>query len=161
VPCKPVTKTRMGFRKSPCFIGGNCYILATLPVVGAVCDSIETMRNNTLDGSDLGFLVNAVLIQVAVGENETILRTHPETSVTITASVEVNLLDGSAQIWEAAVDVGRSLLHLLGKAVVQAVGTSDGAMVLTWSDGTTIKVLNSWEHYESYTVAHGGSVFVV
>jgi hypothetical protein len=117
------------------------------------------MRNNTVDGANLDFLLGATLIQVAIGENETILRTHPETMVA--SNVEVKLPDGSTRVQEAAVEVGRSVLHLLGKAITQAVGTPDGALVLTWSDGTTIKILNSWEHYESYTVTHGDSVFVV
>jgi len=34
-------------------------------------------------------------------------------------------------------------------------------LVLTWSDGTLFRILNSWEQYETYTISHGQEVFVV
>lgn len=119
------------------------------------------MRDNTLNGTDLGFLVEAALIQVAIGENETILHTHPPASLMVTSNVEVTMPDGSTRAAEAGVELGRSLLHLLGKAITQAVASPDGALALTWADGTITNVLNSWDEYESYTVTHGDQVFIV
>jgi hypothetical protein len=43
-----------------------------------------------------------------------------------------------------------------GAAVVQP-----GTLRLTWSSGHVLDIIDSVEHYESYTVTHGDRVIVV
>jgi len=46
------------------------------------------MQNHSLDRTNLDFLWGVTLIQVAIGENEVLLHTHPEVAVTIESDVE-------------------------------------------------------------------------
>ena len=46
------------------------------------------MQNHSLDRTNLDFLLGVTLIQVAIGENEVLLHTHPEVAVTIESDVE-------------------------------------------------------------------------
>jgi Family of unknown function (DUF6188) len=119
------------------------------------------MRNWTLDGTDLGFLVGATLTQVAIGENETILHLHPDSTILIQSEVIIKIPGEEVSALETAVEVGSVLLPLLGKTVTEAVGTPRGSLALTWSDGRTVEVLNDSDQYECYSVTHGTDFFVV
>jgi hypothetical protein len=119
------------------------------------------MRNWTLDGTDLGFLVGATLTQVAIGENETILHLHPDSTILIQSEVLIKIPGEAVSALETAVEVGSALLPLLGKTVTDAVGTPRGSLTLTWTDGRSVEVLNDSDQYECYSVTHGTDFFVV
>lgn len=119
------------------------------------------MLNWTLNGVDLGFLIGATLIQVAIGENEIILHTHPPSTILIQSKVLITAPGETVTDLDAAVQVGTALLPLLGKTITEATGTPPGSLVLKWSDGTTVEILNDSDQYECYSITHGTDFFVV
>ena len=119
------------------------------------------MLNWTLDGTDLGFLVGTTLIQVAIGENETNLHFHPDVTILIQSEVLITAPGEAVNSLDASVQVGSALLPLPGKTITEALGTPRGSLVIKWSDGTTVEILNDSDQYECYSITHGTDFFVV
>jgi hypothetical protein len=111
--------------------------------------------------TDLDFLKGSQLIQVSVGENETILRFDPGISIMVASAVhliepgrtDANLCD--------AREVGSRLLPLLGDHIAAAVAIPPGTLRLAWSSGTVLEIIDSWDRFESYTITYGDRVIVV
>lgn len=111
--------------------------------------------------TDLSFFLGASLLQVCVGENEVIANLYSDISVMIASTVRVTRDDGKAEIFDDARAIGPALLPLLGREIQQATGTPDGTLRLTWDDGTTVEILDSYKEFESYTVRNGEDLIVV
>ena len=111
--------------------------------------------------TDFSFLKDATLVQVAIGENEVILRFYPQCSIMIASSVSIYAPGEPEALLEDARQIGISLLPILGTDIAGASAIPPGTLRLTWRSGHTLDVLDSWRDYESYTVTTGDRVIVV
>ena len=111
--------------------------------------------------TDVSFLREAPLIQICVGENEVILRLDPGISVTIESSVRLVSPGGEELISDESLQIAPAVLPLLGSTVADVSILPPGTLRLTWSSGHVLDVLDSVEHYESYTITHGDDVIAV
>ena len=117
--------------------------------------------NGLPDDIDLNFFVGANLIQVCIGENEVIANLDADISLMIASSVRLAVHAGEMKVCDDAKALGIALVPLLGHAVVEASGTVDGTLRLTWDGGTVVEILDSFKEFESYTVRHGAELIVV
>jgi len=110
---------------------------------------------------DLGFLADACLVQVCVGENEVILNFEPGISIMIAANVRLSRPEMLPELIEDSRVLGPALVSLLGDSVEGASVRPGGTLRMVWRTGAIVELLDSWEQFESYTVTHGDSVLVV
>jgi len=111
--------------------------------------------------TDLDFLTGSQLIQVSVGENETILRLEPDISIMVASAVHLIEPDGSDVNLTDAREIGARLLPLLGDQIVAATVIPPGTLRLSWSPGSVLEIIDSWDRFESYTITCGDRVIVV
>lgn len=111
--------------------------------------------------TDLSFLRSAALIQVCIGENETILNLHPRISIMIASSVQIVLPSGPPSTLEDPKLIGPAMLPLLGSPIAEVSIVPPGTLRLIWSSGHILDILDSWKEFESYTVTNGDTVIVV
>jgi hypothetical protein len=111
--------------------------------------------------TDLSFLQDAILIQVCIGENETILRLHPGVAIMIASNVRLVTPTGEEQTFETSIGFGSAVLSVLGDNVSSASVEPPGTLKITWSSGHILYIVDSWSDFESYTVTHGEDVIVV
>jgi hypothetical protein len=111
--------------------------------------------------TDLSFLKDATLIQVCVGENEIILNLHPQISIMFTAVVRLLNQGGEELVSEESLQLAPALLPLLGSTVADVSIVPPGTLRLAWSSGQVLDLIDSEEHYESYTITNGDKVIVV
>jgi hypothetical protein len=126
------------------------------------------VEERSLEGVDLHFLVRQALTQVAIGENEVILNSYASVQVStahvslmIASNVTVSTRESRSMTYEDAKSTGTAMLSLLGKQIVEAEGTAAGDLILTWSDGSRVEILNTWPTYESFTITHPAGIIVV
>lgn len=110
--------------------------------------------------TDLSFFHGAVLSQLCVGENEVILHFGDQLSLMIASAIEVKRGSKADELDDSRAQA-RSLLDLLGATVSAASVRSPGTTELAWSDGSVLRVRDSWTDYESYTITHDGDMIVV
>jgi hypothetical protein len=111
--------------------------------------------------TDLSFLKDATLIQVCVGENEIILNLHPQISIMFTGVVRLVSPGGDEMTSEESLQIAPALLPILGSTVVEVSFVPPGTLRLVWSSGHLLDLIDSEEHYESYTITNGDKVIVV
>ena len=112
-------------------------------------------------GVDLTFLLGAALIQVCIGENEVVLNFDSDVSIMCASTVRYTRVGGAAESLDDARDAGKVLVELLSAVIEGASGSTDGTLLLRWSSGGQVELLDSWKEYESYTVRHGETMIVV
>jgi hypothetical protein len=82
--------------------------------------------------------------------------------VTLSVQSEFELSDGASRARFAdPLFAAQRLVELIGSTVIQTEARHDGTLILIWSSAQTMTVFDSSEHYESYQVHNGGSVWVV
>jgi Family of unknown function (DUF6188) len=111
--------------------------------------------------TDVSFLRGSSLLQVCVGENETILNLHSRISIMIASSVSVVPPGGSESTFEEPRQLGPALLPILGSTVTDVSIVPPGTLRLTWSSGHVVDIVDSWKEFESYTVTTDDKVIVV
>ena len=117
--------------------------------------------------TDVSFLRGALLTQVCVGQNELILNLYPESpysqpvSIMFTAFARLVGPDVEELIAEESLQIAPALLQLLGSTVSSVSILPPGTLRLIWTSGHVLDVIDSEEHYESYTITNGNRVIVV
>jgi len=119
-------------------------------------------------GTDVSFLVGATLTQVCIGQHEVNLNlssgnpwTDPGASITVESAIRLVLPTQAEFTSDAPALIGPALLPLLGSAVSSASVIQPGTLRLAWTSGHVLDIIDSVEHYESYTVNHGDNIIVV
>jgi len=110
---------------------------------------------------DLGFLVEAQLLQVCTGENEVILNFDREISIMCASEIRSEAVGSLAVLFEKPREATISLVDLLGDVVASVDGAVNGTLQIRWSSGALTEFLDTWEKFESYTVRHGDLLIVV
>jgi hypothetical protein len=111
--------------------------------------------------TDLGFLESAVLTQVCIGENETILRFHPSVAIMIASNARIDSPGGEEVAFDSSINLGAAMLLDLGGHVTSASVEPPGTLKLALSSGKILRIMDSWPNFESYTVTNGEKVIVV
>jgi hypothetical protein len=96
-----------------------------------------------------------------VGENETILRLDPDISIMVASAVHVTEPGGTDVYLTHAREVGARLLSLLGDHIAAVMAILPGTLRLSWSSGSVLEIIDSWDRFESYTITNGDRTIVV
>lgn len=111
------------------------------------------------ENTDLGFLTGSALVQVGLGQNEIVLRFHPECSITIEGDYSV----GAEQLetFVSALD-GVAQLGLLIGGVVESYGISTQSdLELSFDNGGRLIAHNSSSTHECLQIVHKDRIWVV
>lgn len=110
---------------------------------------------------DLSFLVHATLLQVCLGESETIMNLEPGISMMIASVMVLEIAGEERREFDSTLDCARFLVPLLGQSIVGVDGQPDGRLTLDWSGDVRLEILDSYEEFESYTIRQGNTLIVV
>jgi hypothetical protein len=110
---------------------------------------------------DLSFLVDATLLQVCLGESETILHLEPGISMMVASVMILEIAGEERREFDSTADCAKFVVPLLGQSVVGVGGQPDGRLTLEWSSGARLEILDSYEEFESYTIRQGTTLIVV
>ena len=105
---------------------------------------------------DGGFLEGRTLEMVCFNQNQVYLHFGAE----ITIAIESAFSYRNAQLVSLPVHES-DLMGLLGASVSGVRGEENGTLVLLFDNGQALKVYDTSEQYESYTITHGSKVIVV
>ncbi len=100
------------------------------------------------------------LVQVCIGENETIFNFDDEVSVNVSSDFRIGTSNGG-NLFRTSVSAAAPAASLLGKAVKQAAHTAEGTLTLTFADESVLEIYESSRDYESYQLRISGSIYVV
>lgn len=123
--------------------------------------------NGLAADTDLTFLNEAQLEQICVGRHQVSINlvrpdpSDPPIYIAIESSVRFVSPAGEEFVSEESLEISPALLPLLGSTVTDVSILPPGTLRLTWSSGHVLDVIDSVEHYESYTIANGDTVIVV
>lgn len=112
-------------------------------------------------GTDFSFLIGVSLLQVCSGENEVILNFDEDLSIMIASNVSIRAPSNPLVVYDDARSLGAQLMAFVSETIADAVGSDDGALCLTWSNGVQMSLLDTWKEFESYVIRHGDQTFVV
>lgn len=112
---------------------------------------------------DLNFLSGREIEQIAIGSHEIIFAFDEDVSVTVYS--EFRFFDGQDEyIWTpepAGPQIAARTLSLLGAVIQNFKGRQDGTLLLAFSNGQRLIILDSSKEHESYDIARPGSTIVV
>lgn len=106
-------------------------------------------------------LVAAKLIQVCIGENETILHFDNGTSVTLECDVSLVVGRGSTKQLSGSVATGAALLPLLGAGILAVDRKTQRDLVIQFERDAIVTLHDSNEHYESFSIVNGAERVIV
>ncbi len=112
---------------------------------------------------DLSFLDGRQVEQVAIGIYQIIFGFDED--VRISAYSEFNYFDGREEwVWKpepGAVQIAARTLSLLGATIENFEGRENGTLLLVFSNGQRLILLDSSKEYESYDITRPGETIVV
>lgn len=111
--------------------------------------------------ADVRFLRLAEFESLTVSRHEVVLHLFPRISINVTAFVRLVSPDGEELISEESLQIARAMLSLVGSTVADVSIVPSGTLRSTWSSGHVLDLIDSEEHYESYTIQNGDQVIVV
>jgi len=108
-----------------------------------------------------GLLVAAKLIQVCIGENETILRFDNGTAVTLECEVSFGIGRGSVLKSFGAAETGKAMLPLLGAGVLSVTRLTWRDLAIQFERDAVVTLHDSNENFESFSIINGTEQVVV
>jgi hypothetical protein len=113
---------------------------------------------------DLSFLAGREVQHVSIGVYQVWFGFDDD--ITISAHSEFVYFDGqSERTWRpkepGAEHIAASTVALLGSTIQNYEGQPDGTLILNFSNGSRLTILDSYEQYESYTITRPGQTIVV
>lgn len=111
---------------------------------------------------DWNFLLGAKVEQIAIGEYNIQIRFFKDVSISTQGAfdhlVDGKLLSDAPELPKRAI----TLISLLGSKVENVTVENDRTLAVTFSNREAVKIYDSFERYESFTVNYpGGPVIVV
>jgi hypothetical protein len=111
--------------------------------------------------TDLSFLRGVELLQVCIGANEVILAFHPNVTITIEGTFQVEVPGSTAEVFDDARSSAASLVTLLEGTVKSVAWEESGTVRLDFTSGAALEIYDSQEHYESFQITHGAAIYVI
>ena len=112
---------------------------------------------------DLSFLRGRELIQVATGSFQVQFRFDEDVAVSVEA--ECRYFDGQQEwVWKqepSSPHVAARTVALLGASIRSFDSSENGTLVLTFSNGHRLTVVDSFKEYESYDITRPGHTIIV
>jgi hypothetical protein len=100
---------------------------------------------------NLDFLIGRELLLVCVGKYQVILNFHEDTSITLACDCQV-IPPLTDRVPAASLPAVINVLSLLGAKITSAKNIGNGDLALGFSEGVTLMIYDSDEHYESYDI---------
>lgn len=109
----------------------------------------------------LHFLVGQELSQMCVGIHEINLGFEPNCRIYIATDVAVGTSGANPVLLEDVRRQAPALFELLGSSITAVRRWDGGTLELAFSNGTTVALLDTSPHYESYTISQNGTEVVI
>jgi Family of unknown function (DUF6188) len=110
---------------------------------------------------DLSFLKGREMIQIAIGIHQVIFAFDQETRISIESEFRLVCRGGGFEWKPGMPEAAAPSVRLLGAAIERVDGQKDGTLVLGFSTGDSLTVLDNSKEYESYTITRRGETIVV
>jgi len=102
---------------------------------------------------DFQFLIGKELLQLCIGHYQLILNFTEQLAITVECSLRLTDNKGStAEIRSAAPDLSKNLDCLIGSTIESVNIKSKGELILKFSHGYTLAILDSNKDTESFTI---------
>ena len=112
---------------------------------------------------DLSFLNGRELGQVAIGVYQIIFGFDEDVAISVEG--EFRYFDGQATwIWKSepqAAQIGARTVALLGATIQSFDGQEDGTLILLFSNGHRLTIVDNSKDHESYAITRPGQTIVV
>ena len=112
---------------------------------------------------DLSFLTGRELIQVAIGSFQ--VQFHFDEDVAVSVEAEFHYFDGQKEwIWRqepSSPQVAGRTVAILGASVTNFQSSENGTLVLNFSNGHRLTIVDSSKEYESYDITRPGQNIIV
>jgi Family of unknown function (DUF6188) len=112
---------------------------------------------------DLSFLTGRELIQVGIGIFQ--VQFHFDEDVTVSVEAEFCYLDGQDEwIWRqepSPPQIAARTVAMLGASITGFETNENGTLMLTFSNGHLLTILDSFKEYESYAITRPGQTIIV
>ena len=112
---------------------------------------------------DLSFLRGRELIQVAIGSLQ--VQFHFDEDIAVSVEAEFRYFDGEQEwIWKqepSSAQVAARTVAILGASITNFESSENGTLVLTFSNGHRLTVVDSFKEYESYDITGPGHTIIV
>jgi len=116
-------------------------------------------------GTSFDFIKGTTLIQACFGPHDLILNFHQTVSQTISISICSSLAVGRAGTnllrHTSFEEIGREILSLLNRDVIDVGWTPDGTVSLTFEGNDLLEIYDDSANYESYTISSPAGLIVV
>lgn len=113
--------------------------------------------------TDLSFLNGRELIQIAIGLHHISFRFDEEVAISVEG--EFTYFDGQTEcVWESeasAAQIAARTVSLLGATIQNFEAHEDGTLILTFSNGQRLTIVDNSKQYESYDITLPGRTIVV
>ena len=111
---------------------------------------------------DLSFLTRRELIQVAIGSFQ--VQFHFDEDVAVSVEAEFRYFDGHDEwIWAqepSSPQVAARTVALLGATITTLESNENGTLVLKFSNGHRLTIVDSFKEYESYDITRPGQTII-
>jgi hypothetical protein len=110
---------------------------------------------------DFSYLINSEIIQVCLGQNEAILNFDDGgLRITILARFEVTV-DGTEYVFEESLLGAGILVALTHDPIAQVEVVNDTTLCILLASGNQLRLFDDSEQYESFTIEHDATIYVV
>lgn len=126
------------------------------------------MMNNNPKNIDVSFLKNKTLIQIAMGENEIVLKLQGDAfddgAITIESAVGIDRKGEGLQIFDDIKPThiaASAMADFLSKDIKEALYKDDGSLTLTFESGGSILLFNNEKDYVSYAIHYKNNSILI
>ena len=117
------------------------------------------MRNWT-DDIDISFLVGKELTQIRISHNKLSMIFDQNVSIHCETSVVVIDQNGKKDILENYGIAAMEIISLVNENVVESTLNEDYSILINFSDGKSIRIIDDSEQYESFQIEYGEEILV-
>ena len=110
---------------------------------------------------DWKFIIGKELLQLRIGRHHVSLRLAGDTAIGVECDFEHTSHPAAAGASLGLAGRATTLISLLGSRVVEVTRDGERALVLSFSNGEQLRLIDSNEHFESFQVTARGLTIIV
>lgn len=110
---------------------------------------------------DLNFLKAKRLIQICISAHQIIFGFDEDISISIESPIKLISGIGESYLYDDVSSINKDFIGLLESSVVDVIPYVTGTLVLLFSSGSKIELVDDSIQYESYQIFRGGKIVVV